>query len=196
MQFFLQLPLATLQMAVRGEGTLQLFYCSVDDGGCETWRPFSGAQQVRISTDLSVVAQHPKGLQPLRMRSVQGWTEFVDYPHPEEHEQLGLHYDYDFKRKKVSISCADLGIALRDLDDMDAAETIGAPEAGDKLGGWPLWVQSAEYPQCPQCMRTMELVMQIDSDDNVPHMFGDVGCGHITQCPAHPQVLAFGWACS
>jgi hypothetical protein len=26
-------------------------------------------------------------------------------------------------------------------------------------------------------------------------MFGDSGIGHITQCPEHKEVLAFGWAC-
>jgi hypothetical protein len=56
-------------------------------------------------------------------------------------------------------------------------------------------VQRVEYPNWPTCDARMGLVLQIDSEDNVPHMFGDVGCGHITQCPNHPEVLAFGWAC-
>jgi hypothetical protein len=38
-------------------------------------------------------------------------------------------------------------------------------------------------------------VFQIDSEDNLPYMFGDVGCAHITQCPEHKEVVAFGWAC-
>jgi hypothetical protein len=42
----------------------------------------------------------------------------------------------------------------------------------------------------------MHLLFQIDSEDNLPYMFGDAGCGHITQCPKHPHRLAFGWACS
>jgi hypothetical protein len=41
----------------------------------------------------------------------------------------------------------------------------------------------------------MARVFQVDSDHNVPFMFGDAGCGHITQCPAHKDVVAFGWAC-
>lgn len=28
-----------------------------------------------------------------------------------------------------------------------------------------------------------------------PVGFFDAGCGHITQRPKHPRVLAFGWAC-
>ena len=99
-------------------------------------------------------------------------------------------------KPRVSVSCEELGVTLRDLPiDTDVAESIGIPEAGDKLGGWPHWVQSVEYPSCPTCGREMEIVLQVDSEDNIPHMFGDAGCGHITQCPDHPQVLAFGWAC-
>jgi hypothetical protein len=41
----------------------------------------------------------------------------------------------------------------------------------------------------------MRLVFQVDSEDNVPHMFGDAGIGHLTQCPDHKDVLGFGWAC-
>jgi hypothetical protein len=38
-------------------------------------------------------------------------------------------------------------------------------------------------------------VFQVDSEDNVPFMFGGSGCGYITQCPEHKEVVAFGWAC-
>ena len=41
----------------------------------------------------------------------------------------------------------------------------------------------------------MALVFQVDSEDHVPFMFGDTGCGHVTQCPDHKDVVAFGWAC-
>jgi uncharacterized protein YwqG len=197
MQFFLQMPLAGLptDFAARGDGMLQMFYCSQDDGACETWRPFSGTHMVRLLTASASVASHPPGLAQLSARSIERWSELVDYPHPEEHGELGLVYEYDFPNKLVSVSCDELGIALADLD-IDVAETIANAEPGDKLGGWPAWVQGVEYPDCPQCGRRMALVLQLDSEDNIPHMFGDVGCGHITQCPDHPQVLAFGWACS
>jgi uncharacterized protein YwqG len=71
----------------------------------------------------------------------------------------------------------------------------GFPVEKDKLLGWPYWVQSLEYPECPDCGKEMSLVFQIDSEDNLPYMFGDCGCGHITQCKDHPERLAFAWAC-
>lgn len=197
MQFFLQLPIASLPAGapVRGDGLLQLFYCSVDDGNCETWSPFSGTHLVRLLTGPSSPGQHPPGLAPFPLRSIERWEEIVDDPHPEEHEALGIAYAYDFVRRTVSVSCAELGVALADLRlDSNAAETIANAATGDKLGGWPAWGQSVEYPACPECGQAMDLVLQLDSEDNVPYMFGDVGCGHLTQCRNHPHQLAFGWA--
>jgi uncharacterized protein YwqG len=66
---------------------------------------------------------------------------------------------------------------------------------GDKLFGYPFWVQSVEYPQDSNTGETMQLLFQIDSDDNLPYMFGDMGIGHLTQSPSNAEVLGFGWAC-
>jgi hypothetical protein len=40
----------------------------------------------------------------------------------------------------------------------------------------------------------MQLVFQ-HTGDALPFMFGDMGIGHITQCPEHKDVVAFGCAC-
>jgi uncharacterized protein YwqG len=77
----------------------------------------------------------------------------------------------------------------------DALSDAGIPRAGDKLGGWPDWIQGVEYPACPRCGNAMKTIFQLDSQDHIDHMFGDAGVGHVTQCPTHPDVLAFGWAC-
>jgi uncharacterized protein YwqG len=199
LQFFLELSLAGLPPGAppRGEGTLQLFYCTSEAGGCETWDAFSGAHLVRLLTGPARVATHPRGLAPFPARTVDDWKEQLDYPDPEEHPELGLDYDYDFAKNRVTVTCDELGLALRDLDiDLDVAETIAVAEMGDKLGGWPAWIQGVRYPLCTTCGRRMDLVLQVDSEDNLPYMFGDAGAGHITQCRDHPEVLAFAWACS
>jgi uncharacterized protein YwqG len=196
MQFFLQIPLASLPdgFARRGDGTLQMFYCSTDDGDCETWAPFSGTQLVRLLNGPATPVAHPRGLAPLPARAIERWDELVDYPHSEEHERLGVSHRFESGVDRVTVACEELGIEVRNIAYRDVDE-IGLPAEGDKLGGWPFWIQTAEYPACSECGTRMELVLQLDSEDNVPHMFGDGGCGHITQCPAHPNVLAFGWAC-
>lgn len=183
MQFFLQFPLASLpaSFAARGAGILQLFYCSQDDGKCETWRPFSGTHLVRVLTGPAMPATHPTGLAPFPVCAIEQWQELSDYPQPAEHDELGLVYDYDVPNKRMSVTCGDLGVVVRDLPiEPDASEAIAIAAAGDKLGGWPMWVQDVEYPVCPQCDRRMELVFQVDSEDNIPYLLGDLGCGHIT----------------
>ena len=199
MQFFLQLDLAALPQDFSlptTSGILQLFYCSSDDGSCETWEPFSGTHHIAVRRKNSGDVLRPTEVTPLTQRFITDWTPFSDSPHPEEHESLGLSYDYDFPNNIVSVKCNDPILEFENLNiDLDVAESISNATNGDKLGGWPYWIQGAEYPNCPQCDATMNLVFQIDSEDNLPYMFGDIGCAHLTQCPKHPETLAFGWAC-
>lgn len=199
MQFFLQLDVATIPIALGyplREGLIQLFYCSVDDGRCETWAPFSGTHAVGWLSDRHVTSFRTVDIPALPPRSIATWSQFHDYPHPEEHQRLGIHYDYQFSQHLVTVTCDQPRIRLMDLPlDLDVAESISQAAAGDKLGGWPNWVQDVEYPRCP-CGRGMELLLQVDSGDQLAYQFGDMGCGHLTYCPDHPETLAFGWACS
>jgi hypothetical protein len=41
----------------------------------------------------------------------------------------------------------------------------------------------------------MTLLFQLDSGDNLPHNFGDMGIGHLTQSRSNEEELGFGWAC-
>ncbi len=200
---FLQLDLGSLpeELGQRfGLGLLQLFYCTRDEcQGNGGWEPFAD--------DLSrvrVVA--PKGPAPLSSHSQQdrqfpakkivGWSRFTDLPNPCEHDELGLTYKYDFALGSLRLQCPELSFDVTYPMNDCPAEEIALSELGDKLAGWPAWVQGVEYPHCPRCNLRMIHVFQVDSEDNIPFMFGDVGCGHITQCPQHKDVVAFGWACS
>lgn len=133
-------------------------------------------------------------------QTIVGWDRIDDWPHQEESEKLGLAFEYDFAARTVSVSWAQgayqsAPLPYEELEGEDGQLLLG-PQSRDKLAGWPAWVQGVEYPACRVCGETMRLVFQIDSDDHVPFVFGDVGTGHITQCPHHPDVVAFGWACS
>jgi hypothetical protein len=197
MRFLLQLDFDSMPLSTsdRPESPLlQLFYCSTDDGQCETWRPHSGTHHFRTRSRVATIQAGP--LEPLRRVVVGVWEEFDDFPSSAEHEALGIDYEYDFGAGLVTVRCADPGIVLPKLSvDMDVAETIADAATGDKLLGWPKWVQGVEYPECPRCNRQMSFVFQIDSNDNLDHMFGDVGIAHLTRCVAHPEEFAFGWAC-
>lgn len=200
MPLFLQLNLADLPAELTGrfgKGLLQLFYCTSDDCDGDGWEPFSDNKLVRLvqpsdrAQSLST-ANYPS----FPAKTIVGWTTLNDYPSPAEHDELGLIFTYDFSANTVKIQCPSLGLETAALPMAAVeAEAVAIAEPGDKLAGWPYWVQGVEYPNCPECDRRMELVFQLDSEDNLPFMFGDVGCGHITQCPEHKEVVTFAWAC-
>ena len=202
LQLFLQLDLGELpaELGQRfGTGLLQLFYCTREEcQGSGGWEPFADdLSRVRVvrpsGPGLGTAASDQVGSFP--PKRIVGWSLFTDLPMPEEHGELGLAYTYDFNAGTLRLQCPEVGLDLTQAMNDLAAEGIAVSELGDKLGGWPAWVQGIEYPTCPRCGRRMEHVFQVDSEDNVPFMFGDVGCGHVTQCPEHKEVVAFGWAC-
>lgn len=59
-------------------------------------------------------------------------------------------------------------------------------------GGHPTWIQSAQYPQCPQCGETMNFLLQLDSelpmlspdDCGGAWMWGSGGIGYVFWCDA------------
>jgi uncharacterized protein YwqG len=183
MALFLQLDLAGLPEGLGdelGQGLLQMFYCTsraectIKGEGC--WEPFSPYQLLRRvqPTPGAQRALPPAFDVPIPARTITGWDATDDYPHPYE--------------------CEDYGIEIDD-SELEVLIERGYPRQGDKLLGWPAWVQHVDYPRCRQCGGWMWLVFQIDSHCNLCYMFGDNGCGHITQCPEHPDELAFVWAC-
>ncbi|AKJ02473.1 uncharacterized protein YwqG [Archangium gephyra] len=200
LRLLLQLNLLSLPEEVRqrlGPGLLQAFYCEHEDceQECDGWSPFSEAHRLRIIDVGHGNMAAPAG-KPFPPKEISGWKQAEDLPSAAEHEELGLDFDYDFEANTVRIRCAELGldappIGIHDLE----AETVANASMGDKLLGWPHWIQGVEYPECPQCKTRMEYVFQIDSEHNLPLMWGDLGTAHITRCPNHPEVLALGWAC-
>lgn len=178
-QLFLQLNTADLPSVldgVYGHGLIQLFYCTSEDcdvAGCP-WEPFWETTVARM------VASDGPGALGLEVEEwpahhIVGWRTVEDVPNTEE-------------------ASGNLEVDLTN-EENEQAWASGVPHAGDKLAGWPAWIQGVEYPDCPQCRATMRLVFQLDSWDHVPFTFGDMGIGHLTQCPEHKDVLAFGWAC-
>ena len=180
LQLLLQLDTADLPEPVHGaygQGLIQLFYCTSQEPlcevDCEAFFPFSEsvvARLVRPAGDGAEVA--PDLADPFPPRRVTGWEPVDDVPVAED------------------VPDVDLPDA-----DWDVVYETGLVER-DKLAGWPVWIQGPERPTCPRCGATMDLVFQIVSDDTLPIVFGDMGTGHLTQCPEHKDVLAFGWACT
>ncbi|PWQ94580.1 DUF1963 domain-containing protein [Leucothrix arctica] len=184
MQLFVQLNSNNLPDSVKGifgDGLLQAFYCTNSedecDEICESYFPFSKATSARlISLDESELVEHTGNLveETFPEKQITDWEAQDDYPNWEELE--------------------DLGVKLTE-EHVSVMREMGFPREKDKLLGWPNWIQGVEYPSCPECNKAMKLVFQIDSEDNLPFMFGDAGCAHITQCEEHKEQLTIAWAC-
>ncbi len=184
MQHFLQLNLDELPESLVGKfgtGLLQFFYCTSSeplcDDDCDGWEPFAEMKVVRIvqPSPRSAEVNIPEIENLLPAKLIVGWEEIDDYPTKQEREMYGITIDdeeADFLYENKIITTKD------------------------KLGGWPGWIQPLEYPNCPTCNQPMnQFIFQIDSEDNVPYMWGDMGVGYLFQCPNHKEQLAFLWQC-
>ena len=183
MQLFFQLNLEQLPDDMQGrfgEGLLQLFYCVEND--CK------GEQEAYFGNETTMLTRiiMPNGnsttfaSSPVKdafpVKEIVAWTRLPgEYP--------------------LLLELSSLGVELEEEEE-EAFEQHFSPDDGDKLFGWPHWVQDLEYGTCKICEGTMDLVMQIGSEDNLPYMFGDLGIGHISQCKTHKDQMKFGWACS
>ncbi|MEI6707832.1 MAG: DUF1963 domain-containing protein [Methylococcales bacterium] len=184
MQLFVQLNSDELPVEAQqafGGGILQVFYCTnaeqICEVKCEAYFPFAKSTLLRIIDPANLVAKNLT-VSPVhhafKEKVIVSWQASDDFPNDEELDDLGL----DLSEEEVE--------SLYEHD---------FPKTGDKLLGWPYWIQGVEYPECPDCGDIMKLVFQIDSEDNLDYMFGDAGCAHITQCEKHPERLAIAWAC-
>lgn len=183
MQLFVQLNTSQLpaDADVKGKGYIQMFYCTSYEPhcevDCEAFFHFSRSTLLRLVSEEEATSDYtiPAIDDKFPAKKIQDWDQVNDYPNWEEGSEEGFE--------------------LSDDDHDLALDNEVGPRAGDKLGGWPHWIQGIEYPSCPECASRMDLVFQLDSEDNIPYMWGDSGAGHITQCKTHPHQLAFGWAC-
>ena len=183
MQLFLQLNLNNIPLK-KEKGLIQLFYCTNSEQNCESemesFFPYSKAVECRkIKIENEPIEVEPNLPDVFDEKLIISWEERIDYPHFEEYELLKIEVDIDDEVYEL-------------MEERNMGQTISE----DKLFGFPYWVQSEEYPYDRKTETRMELLFQIGESENIPHMFGDAGIGHLTQSPDNEQELAFGWACS
>lgn len=199
MELMLQLDLPTLPTDRHGDRLLQLFYCVTGDACDRGWEAFADHSSLCRTITQGEARPASANLNRFPTKTIHAWNPIEDFPDSAEHDRLGIKIDCHFNDvpfHPMEFWCPELDLHFVGSKFIDCLEETVAAADGDKLGGWPRWVQGVEYPTCPECGTEMSLVMQIDSEDNVPYMFGDCGIGHITQCPQHHDVVTFGWACS
>jgi len=165
--FVVQVDLGRTPKAARevfGAGLLQLFHCKACMSDTDT-------RQVRVidPAGTAVPDAVPDKAELFPARPIVGWGRAVkDFP----------YRDGD-----------DSGLLLEEREAM-----FRLNRQGDKLGGWPNWVQDADYPPCPDGAphRMTQPVLQICSGQGVPHTWGDNGLGFVVRCPEHRRV-GFVW---
>lgn len=69
----------------------------------------------------------------------------------------------------------------------------------NRVGGHPTWVQSAEFPQCPDCNATMVFLLQLDSDlptgDKGEWLWGSGGIAYAFWCDSC-KISGILWQCT
>lgn len=197
LQLFLQLNLSRLPKDAPnfGEGLLQFFFCTNEEACCYAdWygNPYGECQSLRIVMPDGGVSPTvtPEFDNWFPAKRIVRWNRSDDFPSTAEREMLGLGYGSD-----EVLRCPDLGVEQDATIDDYFDWSYDHAFRGNKLSGWPMWVQNVEYVDCPTCGLRMDvLVFQIAYDDNIPFMLGDGGIGQIIQCPKHKDALAFVWA--
>ncbi len=177
MVLLLQLDPQTLPdgAPLAGKGLLQVFHCGRNDcdHGDTTFAPGGRGVLLRMATPKTGDAKPKKGtsagkvVDKGRASRIVGWKAGFDLPGRGDEGNLQL----DAKESRL-------------MSEQRARE-------GDKLGGYPSWIQYPQPPDCPTCSERMRFVFQLTARlvD-----FGDSGLGYVHQCTKHPAKLAFSWS--
>jgi hypothetical protein len=170
---------------VWGEGLLQLFYCTNPDAPCNDLGGNRLARIVRPERG-GAAAKAPKIKKAPPPRRITGWAVAAEVPSWHE-----------LKALKLKSLPKDVRAGGFSYDDGRDGDEVGKMELdaqlGDKLGGWPRWIQSRDVPRCPTCRSEMRLLFQLDENNNLEIEWGDAGCSYLFQCPEHPEQLDFAW---
>jgi hypothetical protein len=191
MHLFLQINLQEPPADVGGrfgQGMIQFFYCKRRDcvEDCGGKLPPDDMSVVRL-VDLDAPGrpgshdEGPEDLLPAVL--IVDWKKQIDY-HPDPNELDALRIELT-------------------QEERDLFEGWGLLETGDKLAGWPAWIQASEPMLCRTCGQEMQHVFQFEPHIHLNYSFGqeffarpvDVGCGWLFQCPEHKGQLAFTWQC-
>ena len=137
---------------------------------------------------------------PGACKVITGWSKEKDWPRPQDWEELGLRFDNyeddadDPNDPHCTVMCPEIRVKLEHVAEKDFLATVPCL-LGDKLGGWPFWIQLSEH-HCPKCQTVMKsVIFQLESKKNLECWFGRAGIGWILQCPKHKDILAFTWQC-
>jgi len=119
---------------------------------------------------------------PKRIRS---WMEVADYP---SYSDPNFCNAIDGWKDSIDTDAQKRGKRLEQYGQLFARH-------GDKIKGYPAWVQSNYIPQCPRCGKSekMFFFIQLESEQNIPYQWGDGGAAFVYRCLEHPREFALFW---
>lgn len=189
MQLFVQLNLDTLpEKPIKsfGNSLLQLFYCTSTEPHCDS------------DCEANVAFSDVPGMGKL-IRIIDLIGDGENYELPALDAMYEPKHIVEWQSVSDRPSLLDLEQNMRPFSSVEWEQLVDVynfPLNGDKLGGYPFWIQRDYCPPCPRCQTTMKYVFQLDCEGVLPFDFGGNGCGHITQCPNHPEIIEFTYECT
>ena len=199
MQLVLQLNLSTCPHEFSSwseKGLLQIFYCLnegtyCEEAGDDCFSPFGKFLVARVIENEGTPESFKKSplANCLPAMTIKGWREIRDFPAPLESGTL--------TEGKVTEEEEDFLFELTEgysqsWRDEGIPEPLTFPQ--DKVAGWPMWLQDRAHPECPECGTEMEYILQIASNVNFAHGWGDCGIAQLFRCPTHVKTMGFSWA--
>lgn len=207
MKLYFQLNCSELPEPVRqefGTGLLQMFYCRdcIYDGNVEP-AEVSFGETAYLHKNLLIRLVQPNGeastapiplplLDYWSAKTIVDWQQVEDYPYS-VNEIVALIYGWErINDEKLSNEVLER-LGFSDYEDYEEHISL---EQGNKLAGYPYWVQGIEYSGCPICHEPMRQVFQLTSEKNLPYEFRDGGgIAQVLQCKTHKGLFALTWAC-
>jgi hypothetical protein len=117
------------------------------------------------------------------------WCEACSYCHGRQYEEGALFVDLsDWRRPRV------ISKLQREKESSPARKrpsprpAVAAPpgriefQTYHKLGGYPMWIQSGEWPRCVKCRGVPSFWGQIGADGSLGYEFGDAGVVYLFWC--------------
>lgn len=180
MQLFLQLELEKLPIKNQN-GLLQMFYCTSFDPFCDSvldgGSPYSKATRIRIIEVNGKSSVRLPNIEKIHGEMIiETWETKDDYPHWKDYENLGIDIDFNDELYELMIK-----------------RHAGLTISGDKLFGWPYWIQWTDDFMDAKTGIQRDYLVQLASEDNIPYSFGDCGIGYLTQDPNNKNDLCFYW---
>lgn len=118
------------------------------------------------------------------------------YAHPSQQRDAAIRPDYPaaaLVEADVALFAAPARWTWQDWGESNDRQNLS------RVGGPPSWVQSAWYPDCPDCGRKMHFVMQLDSrlpqTDGGEWLWGSGGANYTFWC-APCRTSAHLWQCT